>query len=203
MSRESRGRAHLGTEALLDLLEDRLDPARRRAAEEHLGRPCGACREHMRRLGALLSTLRSDRLEAVPAELHARALAVFPGRAVPESVPSGLARRLALVFDSLTEPLSAAARRSVGEARRLRFVEGDTTLELECEPESAEQFTLRGRLNAGDPDLHRVEAEVGGERLETWVDAGGAFVIEGLPMGEVRLTVHGPSGRFQAPPFTP
>ena len=35
-----RSRGHLGTEAILDYLEDRLEGARRLAFERHLGLPC-------------------------------------------------------------------------------------------------------------------------------------------------------------------
>ena len=46
-------RSHLSSEAIVDLLEDRLSASRRSAAEEPLGLPCTACREKLRARGAL------------------------------------------------------------------------------------------------------------------------------------------------------
>jgi hypothetical protein len=197
-----RGRSsHLSSERLLDLLEDRLAAGPRRAAEEHLGLPCSRCRERLRILGALLERMRGDRLWEVPEAFHQRALDVFAGRAPEPRAPS-VATWLALAFDSLVQPLPAATRRAVGEARRLRFVEASAALELECETESADQFLLRGRLEVDEPDLHRIEVTLGGERFETWADADGAFLFEGLPRGEVQIQVGGPSGWFRIPPFS-
>lgn len=194
-------RSHLSTEVLLDLLDDRLPGTRRQEAERHLGLPCADCRERLRALGAVIERMRSDRMEGVPEALRLRALAVFPGVAEPRPAASAAARLLALAFDSLTQPLPAATRRAVGEARRLRFSDAELVLELECETESSDQFTMRGRIeNAGD-EPWRIEVAAGDERSEQWTDGGGAFVFEGLPRGSVRVAVRGPSRRFETPDF--
>src|SRR6185436_17206340 len=132
MPSERMPRSHLASGTLLDLLEDRLPAAKRRAAEAHLGLPCRACREKLRQLGAVLERMRQDALEPVPSELTRRALESF---AAPAAAPAaaGLARRLALAFDSLAQAVPAATRRAVGEARRLRFEGEGLRLELECE----------------------------------------------------------------------
>jgi len=202
MPLDRRRSSHLSSERLLDLLEDRLAAGPRRAAEEHLGLPCSRCRERLRTLGALLERMRGDRLSEVPDAFRRRALDVFAERPAPEPRAPAIPTWLALAFDSLASALPAATRRAVGEARRLRFVEGATAVELECETESADQFLLRGRLDVAEPDLHRIEVTVGGERFETWVDADGAFLFEGLPRGEVQLAVTGPAGWFRVAPFS-
>jgi len=196
-----RRAAHLSSETILDLLEDRLTDARRRKAEEHLGLPCARCRGRLREMGALLGRLRAGDLEAVPDDLSRAALDVFPGAAIePQRGPLEILR-LALTFDSSTRPLAASTRRAVGEARRLRFASGDAHLELEIEPESADQCVLRGRIEVPSPELHRVVAEVRGERLEAWADAGGHFVLEGVPRDELIVRVLGPERRIETPPF--
>ena len=192
---------HLSTETILDLLEDRLGDTRRRAAEEHLGLPCARCREQLREMGVLLGRLGAGDLEAVPESLTRAALDVFPGRtAAPKRGPLEVLR-WALTFDSNAQPLAANVRRAVGEARRLRFEKEDARLELEIEPESAEQCVLRGRIDVPSPELHRVIAEVRGESFETWAEAGGHFVLEGVPRDELKVRVLGPERRFETPPF--
>ncbi len=192
---------HLSSETILDLLEDRLTDARRRKAEEHLGLPCARCRERLREMGALLGRLRAGDLEAVPESLSRAALELFPG-ATPEPKPGALeVLKWALTFDSSAHPLAASTRRAVGEARRLRFETGDARLELEIEAESAEQCVLRGRIDVPSPELHRVVAEIRGERFETWADAGGHFVLEGVPRDELKMRVLGPERRIETPTF--
>ena len=202
MPRDRGHSSHLSSDRLLDLLEDRLAAGPRRAAEEHLGLPCTRCRERLRILGALVERMRGDRLSEVPAAFHQCALDVFPRRSKTSEGAPSVATWLALAFDSLAQALPAATRRAVGEARRLRFVEAGAALEIECETESADQFLLRGRLEVDEPDLHRIEVTLGGERFETWADADGAFLFEGLPRGEVQIQVGGPSGWFRIPPFS-
>ena len=200
MSPERRA-VHLSSETILDLLEERLTDARRRSAEEHLGLPCARCRERLREMGTLLGRLRAGGLEAVPESLSRAALDLFPG-ATPEPRRGPVeVLRWALTFDSSAQPLAASTRRAVGEARRLRFESGDAHLELEVEPESAEQCVLRGRIEVPAPELHRVVAEVRGERYEAWADAGGHFVLEGVPRDEMRVRVIGPEHRFDTPAF--
>ena len=200
MSPERRT-SHLSTETILDLLEDRLGDARRRAAEEHLGLPCARCRGQLREMGALLGRLRAGDLEAVPESLTRAALAAFPGPAAEPKCGALEVLRWALTFDSNTRPLAAGVRRAVGEARRLRFEKGDARLELEIEPESAEQCVLRGRIDVPSPELHRVIAEVRGESLETWAESGGHFVLEGVPRDEMKVRVIGPERRLETPAF--
>lgn len=197
-----RGRAHLLPVTLLDLLEDRLAALPRRAAEAHLGRPCAACRERLLALAELTGRMRADRMEDVPAELRRAAIQVFtPPATLPADAAGGAWRRLVMAFDSLAQPLAAAARRSVGEARRMRFELAGAVLELECEPESADQCVIRGRLAIAEPELHRIEVRARDERVRAWAEPGGAFLFEGLPRGECRITVSGPEGRFETPPF--
>jgi len=201
MPSDRRRPSHLSTERLVDLLEDRLGASARRAAEEHLGMPCPSCRERLRTLGALLERMRGDQLEAVPEAFHRRAIEVFATRPAPAASTSGPAAWLTLAFDSLRDPLPAATRRAVGEARRLRFVHGAAAIEIECEPESADQCSLRGKLEVPEEQLHRIELRVAGERFDSWADADGAFHFEGVPRGRIELSAMGPSGELRAPPF--
>ena len=190
---------HLDLRSVLDYLDQRTDAAARRAVDEHLARPCAACRERVREAGELLETMRLDRTGDVPAGLHAHAIAAFR-----QFAPPGLARRLVesvaqLVFDSLSSPLAAPARRSVGEARRLRFGLADQFVDLELEREGASTLSLRGRLQAEDPALWTLEVCSCSERFETRPDAAGAFVFANLPMGPLDVSVEGPDARFRLP----
>jgi len=194
---------HLSVRSVLDYLEHRLDAAARRRVDEHLGQPCAACREQLRAVGELLGTLRHDRAPDVPAALHERALAVFEGRgraAGPRRLLEALAR---LVFDSRTAALPAAARRSVGEARRLRFALADQWLDCELEPEGARTQALRGTFATDEPALWTLEARVGPERRSARLDATGAFALTSLPAGVLELRLEGPEGRFRLPPIEP
>lgn len=189
---------HVDTKLALDYLDGRLDAAARERVEAHLGEPCAACRERVRSLGALVGVMRSDRTPEVPAFLRERALSVFaPAAAEPAA---GVMERLArLLFDSLATPMAAAPRRSVGEARRLRWALGAGTLEAEIEPEGATTRTLRGHFDDDDAVLSTIEARVGDERRTAAFGADGSFVLAGLPAGELRLTVETPAGRWQLP----
>lgn len=190
---------HLDVRAVLDYLESRTDSAGQRVVEEHLGRPCSRCRDLVRELGWLEERMRLDRVPEVPEALRERARQTFvaPPMAVADApAPARLAR---LLFDSWQHPLPAATRRSIGEMRRLCFVLGADLLELESESESPDTRAFRGRLQASDPFLHRVEIMVGSERLSTWPDSGGAFAFDRVPLGPARLTVIGPRGRFRIP----
>lgn len=200
--RPDRRQSHPGSVLLLDLLEGRLSPVLRRATEAHLGLPCSACRDRLLAMAELTGRMRADRMEAVPDSLSRAAIAAFaPNAGAAERAEASPWRRLVLAFDSLAQPLAAHARRAVGESRRLRFELEGLVLEIESDPESGDQCSLRGRLHAHEPELHRLEARVGDERARRWVESGGAFHFEGLPRGTCHVTVSGPEGRFETPPF--
>ena len=194
---------HLDLATVLDHLDDKLEASARRAVEEHLGRPCPSCRERVRETGALLETMRLDRTGEVPAWVHQRGLDVFRPREHVSPAHRLLESLATLVFDSLAQPLPQAARRSVGEARRLRFQAGEHFLDVEIERESGSNLTLRGWLNAPDPALWRLDVQVVGERRNVHPDANGAFVLESVPASELQFTLNGPHGRYRIPPVTP
>jgi hypothetical protein len=193
------GGRHLDARAVLDYLESRTDAASRRAVEEHLGRPCRACRDLLWKLGWLVERMRLDRTPPVPDRLRARALAVFETPPVPSAAGRVLVGLARLLFDSSTQPIPAAAHRAVGELRRLRFALGSDVLELESEIESSETRTVRGHLHASDPSLHRVEMVVGSERFSTRPDASGAFVFDRVPLGRARMTFTEARNRYRIP----
>jgi hypothetical protein len=199
---QSRDR-HLDTSAALDFLEQRLNAADRRRVEEHLGRPCAACRERVRALGELLATMRSDRFGEVPRSLHERAVALFaPGEKT--SRVRGMVEAIAeLLFDSSAQPLTAAARRSVGEARRLRFALGTHTLDLEIEREGASTLSVRGRFVATDAHMWSVVVEAGSERRVVHPDATGSFVVDHLPLAPLTLELRDADERFRLPTIEP
>ncbi len=194
---------HLDTRSALDYFEGQLPGERRREVEEHLGGPCPDCHELMRGIGLVLERMRADRTPEVPPWLHERALAVFrPPAEAPAA--AGLMETLArLVFDSWAAPLPAAARRAVGEARRLGFELDGYTIEIEVEPESAGLLTLRGRLGGPDPMLCAVEVMAEAERFIALPDAHGAFLLERVPTGILNVVVSTPAGRFRLPSVAP
>ena len=194
---------HLDTSAALDFLEQRLGASERRAVEYHLGRPCRACLERIRVLGEMLGTMRSDRVGTVPAALHQRAIAVFVPVAKPSAV-QGLVEAVAeLIFDSAREPLAAGARRSLGEARRLRFRLGSHALDLEIEREGVDMLSLRGRLQATDAHLWNLDVEAGSEQRNTHPDADGSFVLDRLPVAPLTLQLRDSAQRFRLPTLEP
>lgn len=192
---------HLDLRTVLDYVDQKLDAAGRGAVEEHLARPCPACRERVRAAGELVHLLRSDRAAEVPAWLRERAVDVFrPAASEPARRP--WAEVLAeLVFDSLRAPLPAAARRSVGEARRLRFRVGAHELDFEIEREDAALLGVRGRLTAPEPALWTIQVACGAERFRARPDASGAFAFTSVPYGTLELTLDAPDGRFRLPPI--
>ena len=192
-------RRHLNTRTALDYLECRMDPAGRRAVEAHLGRSCLACRLLVRELGWLLERMLLDRTPEVSDTLRTRALEAFDLHVPFAPVAPARAGIAVLLFDSWRTVLPAAAHRAVGELRRLRFALGAEVLELESEIESSDARTLRGRLHAPDPLLHRIELAVRGERLSTRPDTDGAFVFDRVPLGKARLSVIGARQRFRIP----
>jgi hypothetical protein len=203
MTRNRSRERHLDLATILGYLENTLDSKARGAADDHLGRPCAACLEQLRAVGALLETMRRDSAGEVPAWLHERALAAFEGAERP-SRAARIAEALArLVFDSARTPLPALARRSVGEARRLRFELGDASLDLELEAENASTRSLGGRLSCDEPALWTLHVRAGGETREVRPDAGGAFAAGGLPAGPLELRVEGPANLWRLPEIEP
>jgi len=199
---KSRDR-HLDTSAALDFLEQRLNATERARVEEHLGRPCPACRERVRSLGEMLATMRSDRVGEVPRSLHERAVALFAPTARPSLVRGVVDAVAELLFDSSVQPLTAAARRSVGEARRLRFKLGTHSLELELERETASTLSVRGRLLAIDPQLWSITLEAGSEQRAVHPDATGSFVLDNLPLAPLTLQLRDADERFRLPTIEP
>jgi hypothetical protein len=199
---KSRDR-HLDTSAALDFLEQRLDASARRRVEEHLGRPCTACRERVRQLGEVLTTMREDRVGEVPRFLRERAIGVFQPAVKTAPVRSLVDAIAELLFDSAVQPLTSAARRSVGTARRLKFRLGTHSVELEIEPEGLGTMSVRGRLQATDAQLWSIQVEVGGERRTVRPDATGVFVVNGMPLGPVALLLRGEDERFRLPTIEP
>jgi len=192
---------HLDTRTALDYLESRMDAASRQRVEQHLGGPCEVCHDLVRELGLLLERMRLDRVPDVTPEMLARSIGVFESPPATPGHRQAAAHFAILKFDSWSHPLPAAALRAVGEMRRLRFGLGPNVLELESEIESSNTRILRGRLQAPDPSLHRVEVEVGGERLSTRPDAAGSFAFERVPLGPALLTVTEAGNRYRLPPL--
>ena len=202
MTKRIRDR-HLDTRVALDFLEQRLDEPARRRVEEHLGRPCSACRERVRALGAILATMREDRVGEVPRALRERAIGLFAPAERPSLVQTLVDAVAVLLFDSASQPLTATARRSVGEARRLRFRLGTHSLDLEIEREGLSTVSVRGRFVAPEAHLWTIVAEVGQERRIVHPDVTGSFVVDGLPRASITLLVRDGDERFRLPAIEP
>jgi hypothetical protein len=191
---------HLDGRSALDFLEHQLPADARREVEEHLGLPCVQCHERIRELGRLIELMRLDRAPQPSAALHARAADMFEPHSAPSPARSAIEQLASLIFDSWSEPLPAAMRRAVGEARRMRFALGSGALEIECEIEAAGAVSVRGRLELEDAALHRIEVSSGGEHLSAAPDASGAFALDRVPRGDAEVLVQGPGARFRLPP---
>lgn len=199
MRRPPIARHHLDSRTLLDYLDGRLEARAQRDIEEHLGGPCVVCRGRLREIGWLVQTMREDRSAPPPERVRARALEALSVKPPLPTAASQAWSLAVLLFDSLVSPAPAATRRATGDARWMKFALGEFTLELEAEVESAETWTLRGRLDLPEPALHHVEVEAREERLSTWPDAGGRFALGNVPAGSWTIRVRGPEQRFQLP----
>src|SRR5262245_30106963 len=147
--------------------------------------------------------MHADRVGEVPRHLRERALALFAPTERP-SLVRGLVDAVAeLLFDSASQPLTVAARRSVGEARRLRFRLGPHTLDLEIEREGLSTVSVRGRLAATDAHLWSIVVEAGSERRVAHPDVTGSFVLDGLPLAPIALQLRDADERFRLPPIEP
>ena len=194
---------HLETGVALDFLEQRLDEAGRRRVEEHLARPCSGCRERVRSLGELLETMREDRVGPVPVAFHRRAVELFAPAERPSLVRTMVDAIAELLFDSASQPLSAAARRSVGAARRVRFKLGTHSLDVEIERESASTMSVRGRIIAPEAHLWTMTVDAGTEHRVVHPDATGSFVLDGLPLAPLSLQLRNADERFRIPTLEP
>jgi hypothetical protein len=194
---------HLDTRLALDFLEQRLEASERHLVEEHLGKPCTACRERLRLLGEILDTMRADRTGEVPAHLHRIATNVFVPVERPSATKQWVDAIAELLFDSAAQPLTAAARRSVGEARRLRFRAGGHTVDLEIEREGADRMSVRGQVVAPDAQLWSLSFSAGAERRVLHADAHGRFVVDGLPHETLHLTLDDGVTLHRLPPIEP
>lgn len=190
------GQRHLDANRALDYLEQRLDAASRQDVETHLGRPCHECHERLRRMGEMIATMRGDRSPEVPAEFTQRAFDVFVPQARPDAIRTGLDSIARLLFDSLAAPLPAAVRRSVGEARRLRYALGEDSLELEIEREDGSSVAIRGRLGAPSAELWGIVVIASGETLTVSPGQRGEFAFDAVPAGPIALRATGPGGTF-------
>ena len=199
MKRPRLSGRHLDVRVSLDHLEGRGSAAEQRRIEDHLAGPCDRCRRMLLEVSRLIESMRTDRAEPVPNAVRARALAVYSRPKDSSKAGIGAWQLATLIFDSLRDPVPAIARRSVGEARWLRFSLGGPGLELEVEPDVAGASTIRGRLIVFDAPLYRVEVQVGAEQLHAWPDAEGRFALEHVPAGEAEVTVSGPQERFRLP----
>jgi hypothetical protein len=194
---------HLETSQVLDFLEERLGEAGTRAVERHLGRPCTACRERVRALGELIAIMHQDRVGPVPPALRQRALGVFAPVERP-SLGRGLVDAVAeLLFDSSGQHLTTAARRSVGEARRILFGLGAHSVELEIEREGGSTISMRGGFAATDAHLWTIVVEVGEEQRVVRPDVDGSFVLNGLPLARLNMYFFGLEERFRLPTIEP
>ena len=194
---------HLQTHQVLDFLDERLGEAGKRSVEQHLGRPCTTCRERVRSLGELLAIMRRDRVGPVPPALRQRALALFAPVGGPAHARGLMDAVAELLFDSLDQPLTAAARRSVGEARRMRFKLGAHSLELEIEREGGSMIGIRGRLTTTEPDLWSIVVELGEEHHVVRPDADGSFNFIGLPLTRLTVRLFGLEEQFRLPTIEP
>ncbi len=201
MKRSPERHRHLDVEAVLDLFEGRSSVRSRQEIESHLAGSCSDCRERVHAIGRLFEIMRSDRTPPVPDWLHERARLVFVPRPAARDAEAPGWRWARLLFDSRVTPLPAATRRAFGETQRLRFALGTHQLDLELDPQPHGTLTVRGRMIAPDPALHRIEIESVSERFEVWPDAEGRYVVEQVPAGALRITVAGPSGRFRLRPI--
>jgi hypothetical protein len=188
---------------LLDYLEDRLDPAGKDDVEVHLAGSCSRCRELLHSVGRLVDAMRADRAPAVPKALRTRALQVFEPRPMTEVAGPSTWRWASVLFDSALAPLPAAVRRAVGDARWLRLALDEHVLELEAELETGDLATLRGWLDAPEPELHRIEVRAGREIATAWPDASGRFSLERVPLAGASITVQGPDRRWRLPVLEP
>jgi anti-sigma factor RsiW len=202
MRRPPSVRRHLDTRTLLDYLDGRLELGARRVVEDHLGGPCAVCRDRLREIGWLVQTMREDRSVPPPEGVRSRALEALSVRPPLPTAAAQAWRQAVLLFDSLLDPLPAATRRAMGDARWLKFALGDHTLEIEVEADSAEAWTLRGRLELPDPSLHRIVIEAREETRTVWPDAAGRFALDRVPPGEWHITVRGTDERFRLPSLT-
>lgn len=203
MKPESLLGRHLTAQDAVDYLDQLLSPRRVSEVEAHLAAPCPDCRERLRALAELTGRMRADRSENVPEALHRHAIERFVPRTAANPVGSRIMAVARLLFDSWAQPLPAAVRRAVGEARRLRWELSAGTLEIEIEPGADGAVTMRGRLQAPDPALQRIEARVLSETFVAWPDASGAFAFDRLPAAEVDLAVAGPEGVARIPTVRP
>lgn len=203
MTLSRRSPSHLDLPTVLDYLDQRLDASRRRAVDEHLGKPCADCRERVRVLGELVETMRADRTGEVPAWLHERARAVFAPTPAARGARKVFEALAELLFDSFVSPQPAMARRSVGEARRLRYRFEEQTLDLEIEREGTSTLAVRGRLTALDPALWTLDVQAVGEHRTARPDARGSFSLENVPSGALEMRLVGPSGTFRLPSIEP
>jgi len=203
MKPESLLGRHLTAQDAADYLDHQLGPRRMSEVEAHLATPCGDCRERLRSLAELTGRMRADRSESVPDALHRRAIELFVPRPAPSAQGPRLIAVARLLFDSWAQPLPAAVRRAVGEARRLRWWLSQGTLEIELEPDADGALTLRGRLHAPDPALQRIEARALSEAFVAWPDASGAFAFPRLPAADLDLRVVGPDGIDRVPTVRP
>lgn len=178
--------SHISYERLVDWADARLPADRQSAVAAHL-ESCARCRAEATQLQQLISLMRTDTSQDAPQAVIARAVQLFPSRAV-EAGPS-LAQRLVAVLRFETTPLTPAlGLRSQGAAeRQVIYSAGDYDVDLRILP-APSGWTLSGQVLGSD---EAGEATLTGEgtQLHTPVGKDAFFSFPAVPDGNYTLAL--------------
>jgi hypothetical protein len=180
---------HVTSEAALDLLDGRTEPAQSASLNTHI-KGCLDCSRQLAEWREVHSLLQRQHLANAPEELLQKAEAIFepPRKAAMTAIREVVA---AIIFDSFAHPAFAGARGTT-ESRQLvlRAEDFDVHVKILGEPERQLIGQIFVRNDASFPDPARVHLWQNGERVGiTMADEFGSFQFEEITQGSLCIQI--------------
>jgi hypothetical protein len=182
--RRTRNDEHFTEEDCVDFTRGQSRPEHRERLQRHLGSGCTRCADAVRLWERAVAITHEEASYSPPAEILRQLKGDFALRH-PRSSPAGALRRVALVFDSLRQPLASGVRAAGIAPQQLLYKAGRYTIRLRVEPAAdAERTAIIGQiLDELDPASTLQDIAVlavrGNETLDrTLTNRLGEFLLE-------------------------
>jgi hypothetical protein len=146
----------------VDLVHQKVLPAREALMKEHLERACVECQQAMEFWKRVQAIGMNEALRTPPADVVAAAKASFkaPMERTPWSAMSAFAE---LVFDSALQPAMAGVRSGAAGARRMLYRSGRHSVDLSIERSADAKMMLIGQVldsSAPTPEMPGVQVRL-------------------------------------------
>jgi|SRR5579871_4198713 len=196
-----RVRDHIDDAVLLDYVENKLDATAMARVQNHLAAGCAQCAADVAFWSRMLPRLHSQN-QSAPEWVLQRAINLFRSAKTRETRWQSILA--ALVYDSRIQALPAGARDLQQTAFKLLFEAEIAHVDLLCERESPENWTLSGQVLSGaPPELGwKVLLKTDSREQNTQTDVLGEFHLTGLEPGNYTLVLQESDQEIVLPSIT-